>query len=49
MDKVIYDTCTTRVTKNLVALVQKRYKERKKKEPKLRMIDVWKELEGFIS
>jgi hypothetical protein len=43
--KVIYETCSTRVPKSLVEMVKEKYEKRKKKEPKLRVIDVWKELE----
>jgi hypothetical protein len=46
--KVIYETTSTRVPKSLVEKVKAKYEKRKKKEPALRVIDVWKELEGKL-
>jgi len=47
--KVIYETQSTRVTKELVNAVRKRYEKRKLKEKNLRIIDVWKELEDLVN
>lgn len=46
--KVIYDTTSTRVPKSLVEKVKKEYTKRKAKEPALRVIDIWKELEAKL-
>ncbi len=48
MNKIIYDTTSTRVPKSLVEKVKSLYEKRKQNEPKLRVIDVWKELEGKL-
>ncbi|AUR95379.1 hypothetical protein NVP1206O_34 [Vibrio phage 1.206.O._10N.222.51.B10] len=46
--KIIYETTSTRVPVSLVEKVKASYEKRKKKEPKLRVIDVWKDLEGKL-
>jgi hypothetical protein len=46
--KVIYDTVPTKVPATLQKAVRKAYDKRKPNEPKLRVIDVWKELEQYV-
>lgn len=46
--KQIYETTSTRVPVSLVEKVRKAYDARKVNEPKLRMIDVWAELEKKV-
>lgn len=46
--KQIYETTSTRVPVSLVDRVRKAYEARKETEPKLRMIDVWAELEKKV-
>ena len=44
MKKVIYECTSTRVPVELVSAVKKAHEKRVRKNPKLRMIDVWAEL-----
>lgn len=46
--KVIHEATSTRVTVDLVKKVQEAYKKRKPNEPKLRVIDIWHELETKV-
>ena len=44
MKKVIYECTSTRVPVELVSAVKKAHEKRVKKNPKLRVIDIWAEL-----
>lgn len=46
--KYIYDTSSTRVPVSLIKKVRLAHESRVKAEPKLRMIDVWAELEKKV-
>lgn len=48
MSKVIYEATSTRVTADLVKKVKQAYDNRKPNEPKLRVIDIWHELESKV-
>ena len=44
MKKVIYECTSTRVPVELVSAVREAHEKRVKKNPKLRVIDIWAEL-----
>lgn len=48
MNKVIHEATSTRVPVSLVKKVREAYEARKPNEPKLRMIDIWHELEEKV-